>query len=103
MTNPATALHHYAGLNSYIDLAQQRGASYFDIGEAWYSATDTQRLAANQHLLDIAIANHDSITLSVPFNMVRPDSFTAAEIRYLESHGYRQISEGKWAISNGGQ
>ncbi len=91
------------GAPSYIDVARQHGASYFDIGDAWYSATDTQRLAANQHVLDMAIANHDSITLSAPFEMVRPDSFTAAEIRYLESRGYRQVSETKWIPSSGGR
>ncbi|HWF68981.1 MAG TPA: hypothetical protein VG187_05355 [Mycobacterium sp.] len=75
---------------SYIEVAQQHGASYFDIGQAWNTATPTERLAANQHVLDIAIANRDSITLSVPFRMIREDSYTAAEIRYLEAHGYQR-------------
>ncbi|OBJ29982.1 hypothetical protein [Mycolicibacter heraklionensis] len=74
---------------SYIDVARAHGASYFDIGqEAWNAATETERLAANQHVLDAAIANRDRITLSVPFRMIRQDSYTGAEIRYLESHGY---------------
>lgn len=76
---------------SYIDFAELRGASYFDIGDAWNAATPVERLAANQHVLDIAIANGDTVTLSVPFDMIRPNTFTAAEIRYLELHGYRQI------------
>ncbi len=76
---------------SYIDFAEQRGASYFDIGDAWYSATDTQRLAANQHVLDIAIANRDTITLSVPIGKISPNTFTGAELRYLESHGYQRV------------
>ena len=43
---------------SYIKFAEQRGASYFDIGtDAWNTATQTERLAANQHVLDIAIKN----------------------------------------------
>lgn len=75
---------------SYIEVAEQHGASYFDIGEAWNTATPTERLAANQHVLDIAIANRDSITLSVPFRMIREESYTAAEIRYLEAHGYQR-------------
>ncbi|ORW09027.1 hypothetical protein [Mycobacterium kyorinense] len=90
------------GGQSYIDVAQQHGASYFDIGEAWNAATPTERLAANQHVLDMAIANRDSITLSVPFSTVRPDTYTAAEIRYLELHGYRQVSETRWVPSGGG-
>jgi hypothetical protein len=76
---------------SYVDLAKQHGASYFDIGDAWNSFTPTQQLAANQHVLDIAIANRDKITLSVSFGKVAPESFTAAEIRYLEAHGYQRV------------
>jgi hypothetical protein len=75
---------------SYIDVADQHGASYFNIEDAWNAATPTERLAANQHFLDIAIANRDRITLSVPLRMIREDSYTAAEIRYLEAHGYQR-------------
>lgn len=81
---------------SYIEIAQQHGASYFDIGDAWNAATQTERLAANQHVLDIAIANGDTITLSVPLDRLDADTFTAAEIRYLELHGYRQINDITW-------
>lgn len=87
---------HPGGGPSYIDVALQHGASYFDIGDAWNAATPTERLAANQHVLDVAIANGDKVTLSVPFDMVKPNTFTAAEIRYLELHGYRQISDTTW-------
>lgn len=76
---------------SYIQVAEDRGASYFDIGKAWYSCTPTQQLAANQHVLDIAIANQDRITLTVPFSKVEADSYTAAEIRYFLSHGYQRV------------
>ncbi|OBK53792.1 hypothetical protein [Mycobacterium sp. 1081908.1] len=86
---------------SYIDVAQQHGASYFDIGEAWNAATPTERLAANQHVLDIAIANGDKVTLSVPFDMVKPNTFTAAEIRYLELRGYHQINDTTWMPPGG--
>jgi hypothetical protein len=85
----------------YTQVAQDFKASYFDIGDAWDAATPAERLAANQHLLDLAIANRDTITLSVPFDMVDIDSFTAAEIRYLELHGYRQIDETTWIPSAG--
>ncbi|SRX92144.1 hypothetical protein MSP7336_00368 [Mycobacterium shimoidei] len=73
------------GGQSYIQVAQERGASYFDIGEAWNAATPTERLAANQHVLDMAIANRDTITLSVPFSEVRTGTFTAAGSRLLGS------------------
>ncbi|OBF57236.1 hypothetical protein A5756_09670 [Mycobacterium sp. 852002-53434_SCH5985345] len=78
---------------SYIDVAQQRGASYFDLGPVWNSLTPTEQLAANQHVLDVAIANRDTIRLSVPFDEIRPTTFTGAELRYLESHGYQQIDD----------
>jgi hypothetical protein len=84
------------GGSSYIDVAQEHGASYFDIGDAWNTATPTERLAANQHVLDIAIANRDTVTLSVPLDFVDADTFTAAEIKYLELCGYRQINEVTW-------
>jgi len=53
---------------------------------------DIERLfsGANQHVLDIAIKNGDTITLSVPVRMIPEDSYTAAEIRYLEAHGYQR-------------
>ncbi|OBI07639.1 hypothetical protein [Mycobacterium scrofulaceum] len=76
---------------SYIELAQQRGASYFDIGDAWNAATPVERLAANQHVLDIAIANRDTIKLSVPIDQVLDDTYTAAELSYLRAHGYEAI------------
>lgn len=76
---------------SYIDVARERGASYFDIGEAWDSATPIQRLAANQHVLDIAIANRDTIRLSTAIDRVLDNTYTAAELDYLKSHGYQVI------------
>jgi hypothetical protein len=75
---------------SYIKVAEDRGASYFDIGSAWDATTPTERLAANQHALDMAIQKGDTITLSLPARMIPEDSYTAAEIRYLEAHGYRR-------------
>jgi hypothetical protein len=78
---------------SYIDVARDRKASYFDLGEAWYSFTPTEQFAANQHVLDVAIANRDTIKLSVPYDEVRPDTFTAAELRYLEEHGYERVDD----------
>jgi hypothetical protein len=89
-----TAIRQPFGGPSYIDLAHQRGASYFDIGDdAWNSSTPIERLAANQHLLDVAIRNRDRVTLSVPFESIDPTTYTAAELRYLESHGYRLVTE----------
>ncbi|MEW2479666.1 hypothetical protein AB0876_08725 [Mycobacterium sp. NPDC049093] len=80
---------------SYIELAQQYGASYFDIGDAWDVSTPTQQLAANQHVLDMAITNRDTIRLSVSVDMIKQDTFTGAEIRYLQAHGYEIASDGR--------
>jgi len=91
-----TVLGPYAprgGGPSYIEFAQQHGASYFDIGDAWNTSTPTQQLAANQHVLDSAIANGDAIKMSVPFYRIDPASFTGAEIRYLEAHGYQRVGD----------
>ncbi|ATO60903.2 hypothetical protein QRB38_04980 [Mycobacterium avium subsp. hominissuis] len=78
---------------SYIQVAEDRGASYFSLGDAWNSYTPTEQLAANQHVLDVAISNRDKVTLSVPFYRVPPNTYTAAELRYLEAHGYRRVGE----------
>lgn len=75
---------------SYIEVAKHNGASYFDIGDAWDAASPTERLAANQHVLDMAIGNGDKVTLSTTFGKVGENTFTAAEIRYLEAHGYQR-------------
>ncbi|CPS10310.1 hypothetical protein [Mycobacteroides abscessus] len=91
-----TVLGPYApasGAPSYIKVAQEAGASYFDIGEAWNTATPTQQLAANQHVLDMAIANRDTVRLSVPFYEIRPDTYTGAELRYIQEHGYQRIND----------
>ena len=82
-----------SGGPSYIEVADDRGASYFDIGDAWYSSTPTQQLAANQHVLDVAIANGDTVRLSVPYDEIRPDSYTGAEISYLQANGYQRIDD----------
>ncbi|WP_233213343.1 hypothetical protein [Mycobacterium hubeiense] len=86
-----------SGGPSYIEVAEDRGASYFDIGDAWYTSTPTQQLAANQHVLDVAIANGDTIRLSVPYDEIRPDSYTGAEIRYLQANGYERVDDWTFA------
>lgn len=87
---------------SYIDVAQQRGASYFDIGDAWNSSTPTQQLASNQYALDMAVKNGDTIRLSVPFYRIDPSTFTGAEIRYFESQGYQRMGDNLLIPPTGG-
>ncbi len=76
-----TVLGHYA--DDYIGLAQSRGASYFDIGDAYSGLTPTQQWAANQRVLDAAISNGDRITLATSRLNIRPGSPLASEISYL--------------------
>jgi RHS repeat-associated protein len=81
-----TVLGHYA--DDYIGLAQSRGASYFDIGDAWNGLTPAQQWAANQRVLDAAIANGDRIILATARTNIRYPSALADEIQYLTGRGY---------------
>ena len=76
-----TVLGHYA--DDYVGLAQSRGASYFDIGDAYNGLTGPQQWAANQRVLDAAIANGDRITMATSRLNIRPGSPLAQEIEYL--------------------
>ncbi|MGB3482945.1 MAG: hypothetical protein WBB07_12115 [Mycobacterium sp.] len=91
------------GGDSYIQVAQERGSSYFDLGDDWYSYTPSQQLAANQHVLDSAISNGDTIKLSVPFYEIRPDTYTGAELRYIMEHGYQRVDDTTFVPSTTGR
>jgi hypothetical protein len=94
--NGETVLGPFAprdGSPSYIDVARARGASYFDLGAAWENFSGIEQLAANQHVLDVAIANRDVITLNTTFDMIGPNTYIAAELRYLEAHGYTRMGD----------
>jgi hypothetical protein len=78
---------------SYIAVAEERGASYFSLGDRWDEFSPIEQLAANQHVLDVAIANGDVITFSVDLEKIREGSYTEAELRYLEEHGYRRSGD----------
>ncbi len=81
ITNTGEAvLGHFPG---YIDKANSRGASYFDIGDAWIELSDAQRWAANTHFLDKITAKGDQVNLSLPKTKVRPGSWLDEEIKYL--------------------
>lgn len=79
---------------SYIDVAEDRGASYFSLGDEWDNFSPIEQLAANQHVLDIAATNRDIIRFSIDFDMIRPGSYTAAELKYLEKvYGYVRLGD----------
>jgi RHS repeat-associated protein len=84
-----TVLGSYPG---YIDAAKSSGASYFDIGESQWNAIVARGedpWALNQAFLDNRIAAGDRVVLSTPASRVRPNTYLAREIEYLEMHGYR--------------
>ena len=86
-----TVLGHYA--DDYIGIAQQRGASYFDIGDAWDGLTDAQRWAANRRFLDAVIASGDRITTATARGDIRYPSALADEIQYLIANGYQWVDD----------
>ncbi len=88
-----TVLGHFPG---YITKANSKGASYFDIGDAWNGLTPSQRSAANTHFLDTRIAAGDRVLLSVPKGDIRPGSYLAQEVQYLTSNGYRWTNQ--WSL-----
>ena len=65
---------------SYIEVANENGASYFDIGKRWDDFTPEARDAANQHVLDLAIENGDTVRLSYDPSELPPDGYTWWEI-----------------------
>jgi hypothetical protein len=85
------------GYTNYIDKAQQRGASYFDIGDAWDSLSPVQRTKANMHFLDVVGGRGDKVLLSVPKSEIIPGSSLDAEIQYLQkSYNYRWVNQ--WSL-----
>jgi hypothetical protein len=85
-----TVLGHYA--DDYIGMAQNRGASYFDVGDAWEGMSAAERTAANNHFLDRVIQSGDRVTFATPKANIRVPSALADEVSYLSQHGYRWVS-----------
>ncbi len=68
---------------NYINKADVKNASYFDIGKAWNKLNANERWAANQHFLDIVADSGDQVYLSIPKGKIRPDSYLKLEIDHL--------------------
>jgi hypothetical protein len=93
-----TVLGHFPG---YVNKAQQRGASYFDIGDAWEDiASRKDPWELNQYFLDDRIAAGDRMLLSLPRSEIRPGSYLEHEVAYLQDHGYKWVNQ--WAMHPGG-
>ncbi len=66
---------------NYIDKANVKDASYFDIGAAWGNLSDAERWAANRHFLDRIADAGQQVYLSIPKGEVAAGSYLAKEIR----------------------
>ncbi|TGK34827.1 hypothetical protein EHO66_00050, partial [Leptospira kmetyi] len=89
-----TVLGHFPG---YIDKAQVKGSSYFDVGDNWNLMTPVEREAANMHFLDVVTERKDQILLSVPITKIQPNSALEAEVKYLiEKKGYVWVNQ--WSL-----
>ena len=75
-----TVIGHYP---EYKDLAKQLDASYFDIGSAWDTMSDAERLATNMKFIDDAIMRGDDIILATPLQKVRKGTWTEKEIEHI--------------------
>ncbi len=91
-------LGHFPG---YINKANARGASHFDIRDAWNSLSDAERWLVNTHFLDTVADRGDRVLLSLPKTIIRAESYLAKEVQYLTSEkGYVWINQ--WALKPGG-
>lgn len=95
-----TVLGSYPG---YINKANARGASYFDIGKPAWDALgdDALRWKANQHFLDIVSSRGDRILLSAPKSKIQPNTWVVREVEYLtQERGYVWVNQ--WSLRPGG-
>jgi hypothetical protein len=86
----------------YIDKANARAASHFDIGKpAWDALSDAQRWAANQYFLDTVARRGDRILLSTAKGDIVPNTWLAREVEYLtQQQGYVWVNQ--WSLRPGG-
>jgi len=86
----------------YIEVAQGRGASYFDIGDAWNGLSASERTAANNLFLDGRMAAGDTFFLTTPRGLIDSGSQLADEVAYVTrtGSGYHWVYQ--WSIAPGG-
>ncbi len=87
---------------TYIEAAQARGASYFDIGDAWNGLSPAQRTATNNFFLDSRMAAGDQFYLTTPKGLINPSSQLAQEVAYITrpGSGYQWVNQ--WSLKPGG-
>jgi hypothetical protein len=92
-----TVIGPYGG---YIDKAESRGASHFDIGSRWGDVGDEIGWKMNTHFLDVIGRAGDRVLLSVQKQLIDPLGFTAREVQYLQdSWGY--VWKNQWSLRPG--
>jgi len=86
----------------YIEVAQSRGASYFDIGDAWNGLSASERTAANNLFLDGRMAAGDQFYVTTPSGLINPGSQLADEVAYMTrpGSGYQWVNQ--WSLKPGG-
>ena len=87
----------------YIEKAEARGASYFDLGsEVWDSIVKSGRdpWELNLQFLDGRIAAQDTVLLSVPKSEIIPNTYLGREVDHLLSNGYGWVNQ--WSLRPGG-
>ncbi|MFC4632172.1 RHS repeat-associated core domain-containing protein [Promicromonospora alba] len=82
----------------FIEKAQSRGASYFDIGNQWYviEGRGGNPWVLNEAFLRDRVAAGDRILLSVPKGKIREGTYLQKEIEYLLDNGYQCVNQ--WAL-----
>ena len=92
-----TVLGKFEESGGYIAKAQGRGASYFDIGDAWNAESGP---VANQHFLDTIASRGDQVLLSIPKTQIQVGTSLEGEIQVLtQNWGYRWVNQ--WALRPG--
>jgi len=94
-----TVLGAYPG---YIQKAEARGASYFDLGSAWdeIAAVGRDPWDLNVQFLDDRIAAQDTILLSTPKTQIREGTYLYKEVDHLVQNGYVWVNQ--WSLRPGG-
>src|SRR5262249_8673207 len=91
-----TVLGRFYVSPTYIEKAEARGASYFDLGPRWNRLSDDEQWAANTHFLEIIAARGNRILLNIPKGEIGSRGYLPREIAYMTSKGYKWVNQ--WSM-----
>jgi hypothetical protein len=83
----------------YVDKANARGASYFDIGTEWdrLVSEGIDPWALNEHFLDVISDRGDRVLLSVPKQKIPDGGYLSREVQHLvNQRGYTWMNQ--WSL-----